>query len=321
MRHPIDLGAAAILRWGPESIRFFGDGWGDEDLLEPIDFGGFPAEPIDVRWLTSRTTDTTVVRHGTFVSPLELLPSRARHGSVISIEPHEPTDRAVVLMPAWNEHEPSVRVALAQRLSEHGIRSLILENAYFGSRHPDPHGGHPIRTVSDFMLMGASACIEARCLLAGLRAEGATVGVAGYSMGGNTAALVGGSMPFPVAVAALAVSHSPAPVFLDGVLWYGVAWDALGGHDAAEELREVLGRVSVLHLPPPPHVGHAVLVGATTDAYIPREATEALAAHWPGADLRWEPGGHATLVWLRKGRLVRAVTDAFDRVAGSSGSG
>ena len=25
-------------------------------------------------------------------------------------------------------------------------------------------------------------------------------------------------------------------------------------------------------------------------------------------------GGHATLVWLRKDRLVRAVTDAFDRL-------
>ncbi len=315
MRHPIDLGAAGILRWGPESIRFFGGGWGDPELLEPLDFANFPADPIDIQWLTTRTTDTTVIRHGTFISPLDLLPDRARRGSIIQIEPHEPTERTVVLMPAWNEHEPSVRVALAQRLARRGITSVILENAYFGSRHPDPHGGHPIRTVADFMLMGASACIEARCILAHFREETDQVGVAGYSMGGNTAALVGASMPFPVAIAALAVSHSPGPVFLDGVLWYGIAWDALGGPDVEDELREVLGQVSVLDLPPAPHVDHAVLVGARSDAYIPREATQALADHWPNADMRWEPGGHATLVWLRKSKLADAVVDAFDRMA------
>lgn len=217
-------------------------------------------------------------------------------------------------MPAWNEHEPRVRVALADRLGAHGITSVILENAYFGSRHPDPPGGHPIRTVADFMLMGASACIEAVGLLAGIREDGGTVGVAGYSMGGNTAALVGAAARFPVAIAALAVSHSPAPVFLDGVLWHGVEWDALGGPDSEDELRAVLGRVSVLDLPPPPHAERAVLVGARSDAYIPRSATQAVADHWSGADMRWEPGGHATLVWLRKDRLVSAVTDAFDRL-------
>ena len=318
MRHPIDLGAAGVLRWGPPSIRFFGDGWGDPDLLEPLDFANFPADPIDIQWLTTRTTDTTEIRHGTFVSPLEMLPERSRRGSIIAITPHEPTDRTVLLMPAWNEHEPSVRVALAQRLSERGIASVILENAYFGSRHPDPHGGHPIRTVSDFMLMGASACIEARCLLATLAGDGTRVGVGGYSMGGNTAALVGASMPFPTAIAALAVSHSPGPVFLDGVLWYGVNWDALGGVEAEDDLREVLGRVSVLHLDPPAHTASAVLVGARYDAYIPRSATQALADHWPDAEMRWESGGHATLVWLRKGRLADAVVDSFDRLEISS---
>lgn len=318
MRHPIDLAAGAILRWGPPGIRFFGGGWGDPDLLHPIDIASFPADPIPIQWLTTRSTEDAIVRRGTFLSPLDRLPRRSRRGSVISIAPKAPTERTVLLMPAWNEHEPRVRVALAERLTADGITSLILENAYFGSRHPDPSGGHPIRTVADFMLMGASACIEARGLLAGIRQAGGSVGVAGYSMGGNTAALVGAATPFPVAIAALAVAHSPAPVFLDGVLWHGVDWDALGGAGAEEELRAVLGRVSVLDVPAPAHTRRAVLVGARSDAYIPRSATIALADHWPGADMRWEPGGHATLVWLRKDRLVRAITDAFDRLEAAS---
>lgn len=314
MRHPIDLGSVAVLRYGPKDIRFFTDGWGPEDLLEPIDIMAIPADPLPVTWLSEKGDEHTIVRHGTFTSPLELLPRRARTGSVISITPRSQSSRSVVLMPAWNEHEPRVRVAIARILARRGIESIILESAYFGSRHPDPHSGHSIRTVSDFMVMGASACIEARGLLATLRDLGRTAGVAGYSMGGNTAALVSATVPFPVASAPLAASHSPAPVFLDGVLRHGIAWDALGGPEQAGRLRSVLGRVSVLHLDPPDHVRHAIIVGARSDAYIPATATRDLAEHWTGSTLRWEPGGHATLVWLRKERLATSIGEAFDRV-------
>jgi hypothetical protein len=313
MRHPVDLGSVAVLRFGPDHVRFFTDGWGDEDLLTPVDVTQVPVEPLAIRWLTSTTDAGVVIRHGTFTSPFELLPDRARQGSVVAVEPDTGWNRTVVLMPAWNEHEPHVRMALARRLSRHGISSIILENAYFGSRHPDPHGGHPIRTVSDFMLMGASAVIEARNILAAVRDQGMLVGVSGYSMGGNTAALVAASMPFPVAAAPLAAAYSPAPVFLGGVLRHGIAWDALGGTDQADRLGEVLGRVSVLSVPPPAHAANAIIVGARSDAYIPRATTDELADHWPGCELRWERGGHATLVWLRKDRLADAVIDAFDR--------
>lgn len=313
MRHLIDLGSVAVLRYGPKDIRFFTDGWGPRELLEPIDIMAMPADPLPVAWLSENGDEHTITRHGTFTSPLELLPSRARTGSVISIGPRSRSSRSVVLMPAWNEHEPRVRVAIARSLARRGIESIILENAYFGSRHPDPHSGHSIRTVADFMVMGASACIEARGLLATVRESGRTAGVAGYSMGGNTAALVTATVPFPVASAPLAASHSPAPVFLDGVLRHGIAWDALGGQDQANRLRSVLGRVSVLHLDPPDHARHAIIVAARSDAYIPASATMDLADHWPGSILRWEPGGHATLVWLRKERLANAIVEAFDR--------
>ncbi len=314
MRHPIDLGSVAILRYGPKDVRFFTDGWGPQHLLEPIDIMEVPADPLPVTWLSEKGDEHTITRHGTFTSPLDLLPIRARTGSVISIGPHSQPRRSVVLMPAWNEHEPRVRVALARSLARRDIESIILENAYFGSRHPDPHSGHSIRTVADFMVMGASACIEARGLLAMVRDSGRTGGVAGYSMGGNTAALVTATVPFPVASAPLAASHSPAPVFLDGVLRHGIACDALGGAEQAPRLRSVLGRVSVLNVDPPDHVRHAIVVGARSDGYIPASATKDLADHWTGSTLRWEPGGHATLVWLHKERLAAAINDAFDRL-------
>ena len=317
MRHPVDLSVVAILKAGPRDVRFFTDGWGDEDLLHP-DLSRLDSAPLPIHWLTRERRDDIVVTHGAFASPASHLPDRASRGSVLLVEPEVETDRIVVLMPAWNEHEPHVRVALARRLAARGVSSVILENAYFGSRHPDPAEGHPIRTVADFMVMGESACVEATGILAWLVGTGRQIGVAGYSMGGNTAAIVAASVPFPVAAAPLAASHSPSPVFLDGVLRHGISWDALGGIGEADRLRDVLLRVSVLDIPARPHVQQAVIVGARSDAYIPQSAVADLADHWPGAELRWEPGGHATLVWLRKDRLADAVVDSFDRMYGPS---
>lgn len=314
MKHPIDLGAAAVLRLGPDRLRFFSDGWGDEGGLAPPDPALFRFDPLPVTWLTHDARRGYRLSHGTFTSPVDDLPPRARQGSVVRVLPPHRPERIVVLMPAWNEHEPRVRIALASRLADAGIGSIILENAYFGSRHPDPDAGHPITTVSDFMVMGRSAVLEAGGILAWLRADHPQIGVAGYSMGANTAALVAATVPFPVAVAALAASHSPAPVFLDGVLRNGIAWEPLGGECAADRLREVLSGVSVLGIPPTQHLSAAVIVGARSDAYIPRRATRQLAEHWVGSQLRWEPGGHATLVWFRKNRLAAAVIDAFERL-------
>jgi dienelactone hydrolase len=315
MQHPVDRLSGLLLDHGPDRLKFFSDGWGDPAHAIPTDIVDVPPQPLPITWLSQTTEDETMVKHGSFTSPFEPLPHRAQKGSILSMEPAGvTTTRVVLLMPAWNEHEPRVRVALARRLAKRGIRSLILENPYYGTRHPDPTEGQPIRTVSDFMVMGGAAVSEARGILSWLDQEGFEIGVSGYSMGGNTAALASATVPFPVATAALAASHSPGPVFLDGVLRNGIAWDALGGADQEQALRTALSSVSVLDIEPQPHTAAAVVVGARSDAYVPRTATEALAGHWPGSDLRIIPGGHATLVWFRKNTLADAIVDAFDRL-------
>jgi len=318
MRHPVDRAAAVALRFGPADNRFFSEGWGDEALLEPPEISKVPPAPLDVRWVTASETRDVRIAHGVFTSPVETLPGRARLGSALRVLPPHDPHRMVVLMPAWNEHEPRVRVALAHHLAQRGIGSIVLENAYFGSRRPDTADAHPIRTVADFMVMGSSAVIEARSILAALGGTHVEIGVSGYSMGGNTAALVAASVPFRVATAPLAASHSPAPVFLDGVLRSGIAWDALGGEGSADRLRRVLGSVSVVNLDPRSHLSSAVIVAARSDAYIPAGATRKLAEHWPGSLLLLAPGGHATLVWLRKRLLADAIESAFDRTYGRS---
>jgi pimeloyl-ACP methyl ester carboxylesterase len=141
------------------------------------------------------------------------------------------------------------------------------------------------------------------------------MGVSGYSMGGNISALIGAAAGFPVAMAPLAASHSPGPVFLDGVISHGIQWDALGGRDQEPLLREALSSVSVLGLPAPPWSGAAVLVAGRSDGFIPRTAIERLHRHWPGSELRWRRGGHATLLWRQRPVLAGAIADSFERLA------
>jgi hypothetical protein len=315
MIHPVDRLAGLALSRGPSHMKFFTQGWGDISFMNPSEFLAAPPVPITIEWLSQSTTSAGfVVEHGAFNSPAPHLPHRSKVANVLSISPPTPTDRVVVLMPAWNEHDPKVRVAIAKHLAATGVRSLILENPFYGTRHPDADGGQPISTVSDFMIMGGAAVSEARGILTAEHTAGRSIGVSGYSMGGNTAAIVSATLDIPVATAPLAASHSPGPVFLDGVLNGGIDWEALGGLDNEQRLRDTLTGVSVLDLEPKPHHGKAIIVRAASDGYIPASATQELVDHWPGAELRVLRGGHASLVWFRKNQLASPIVDAFDNM-------
>ncbi len=312
MIHPIDRLGGTIVSRGPHRLRFFTDGWGDSSAIDAAGMPSGDPPPITIDWLSDSVDEGIGTSVGIFESPVATLPDHARHGAVTRILPEAGADRMVVLMAAWNEHDSRARFGIARRLAQRGIGSLVLENPYYGIRRPTDHDGQPIRTVADFFQMGIGAVTEGRGLLATVREEGFTPGVAGYSMGGNIAALVSSTMPFPVATAPLAASYSPAPVYLDGALRGGIDWAALGGESSAEpRLRETLLRASVLDRPAPDHVRHAVMVSARSDGYVPPAATQALHAHWPGSELRWVGGGHATLLWMHKGALAAAIDDSF----------
>ena len=316
MIHPIDRLAGLALKNGPTHLKFFTQGWGDPSLMDPSEILASPPPPTSIEWLTrSITSAGRVVEHGIFESPAPQLPRRSMVANVLAISPPQPTNRVVVLMPAWNEHDPRVRVAMAKLLADKGVRSLILENPFYGTRNPDPSGGQPITTVSDFMVMGGAAVSEARALLTAEYATGSAIGVSGYSMGGNTAAIVSATLDLPVATAPLAASHSPGPVFLDGVLNGGIDWEALGGRDQEQRLRDTLTGVSALALDPKPHLAKAIIVRAASDGYVPASATQQLVDHWPGSELRVLRGGHASMVWFRKDQMTTAIVDAFDRMA------
>jgi len=314
--HPIDLAVSWLFRFGPKSLRVFRDGWGLEAALEALDAAAMLGDPtpLEVAWGPTRSDRGMNIADGTFISPAPGLPAASRIASVRRVSPAAGGRRLVVIMAAWNDHGYATRTKLARLLAGRGIASVMLENPYYGTRRPVPD--QPIRTVADFAVMGRAAVIEGRSLLAHFSAD-RQVGITGYSMGGNIAALIGAFADRPVAIAALAASHSPSPVWLDGVIRHAVDWGALGGNGAADRLRAELAKATVLAVPARPHTRSAVIVGATRDGYVPPGAVADLHDHWPGSDLRWVDAGHATMIWRHKALLVNAVVDAFDRLEGA----
>ena len=136
MGHPIDRLGGVVVSRGPQRLRFFSDGWGDAAILESLELPTTGPEPVDIAWEAPSQGGETRISVGSFLSPIEGLPEASRIATVTKIEPSSGTDRLVVLMAAWNEHDPKARLALAKRLAAAGIGSLILENPYYGSRRP-----------------------------------------------------------------------------------------------------------------------------------------------------------------------------------------
>ncbi len=315
--HPIDRIAAVMIRRGPERLRIFPGGWGEQEYVDQLDdITTVQTTPpdLDISWSPTKHLGDRTIRDGRFGAITDV-PIAARTATIRIIEPAGGSNRLCLLMAAWNDHGYDTRQQLADELVLRGIGSLVLEIPYYGTRRLVGPDEQPIQTVADFARMGLGAVNEGRALLRHFRPN-YQMGVSGYSMGGNIGALVGAAAGFPVAMAPLAASYSPGPVFLDGVISNGIQWQALGGRQQEDRLRAALTAASVLRLPVPPWADSAVLVAARGDGFIPTSAVEQLHHHWTGSELRWRPGGHATLLWRQRGVLADAISDSFDRVAG-----
>ncbi len=310
--HPIDRGAGLALRFLGDEGRVFRDGWGDTGLLSQLDitFVTAPAE-LTIEWGRPREQAGLVVTDAVFPSPLTLLPEPARTAHLRLIEPIAGADHVCLLLPAWNDEGFRTRTRLARRLALSHIGSLLLEAAFYGTRRVDGEGS-PIRTVADMALLSRSIVDEARAVAVDLAGRGARVGVSGYSMGGSLAGVTAATLDIPLAVTLLAPAHSPRAVMFDGVLSRAVDWSALGA-GAHDRLSAVLDLGSVLRVPPSRPTERAVIVGAKGDGFVRPETTLAIHEHWPGSELLWVNGGHASLLWTRQDVLSRAIVRGFER--------
>ncbi len=316
--HVLDL----LFGYAARGPRFFQDGWGDRalcDEIDPVALAARPPPQIGLRLAKARSAFGGLLSEGSFESPEERLPACARTARVRLLLPDGTVRGVAVHLAASGDQGFSVRLRFAAPLLQHGLGALVLENAFYGARRPANQPRHAVRSISDLHLMGAATFQEGRALLRWLRDERQVplVGITGYSMGGQLAAMVGAADPFPCAVIPVAAPCAPDSVLREGVLHHLLEWAAIAaGGDAAlarHALCEHLSRFSVTTLPPPVLPEAALVVGAAEDGFVPPRESERIAQHW-GAELRWLPAGHVSAVLRHQGEMREAIADAFERL-------
>lgn len=317
--HLLDLFFGMAAR-GP---RFFEDGWGDRAIVDALDLDELAsrrAEPIAVRLGPAAPAFGGIVREGTFTSPEARLPACARTARIRMLLPKGETRGVAVHLAASADQGFGMRLRFAAPLLAQGIGAVVLENAYYGLRRPARQVAHAVRSVSDLGLMGAATVQEGRSLLRWLRAELGfrLVGVTGFSMGGQMAAMVGATTDFPAAVVPIAASCSPDTVLRHGALRHAALFSKLcceGETEAVarEALLALLARFSVTSLPAPVLPAAAIVVGTRDDGIVPPDDMRKIAEYW-GAELRWLPAGHVSAVLRYQGAMRQAIADAFRRL-------
>lgn len=317
--HLLDLLFGVVAR-GP---RFFSDGWGDRALChatDPVELARFDPPLVNVTLGPPRRAHGGLLQEGSFASPERCLPACARQARFRLLLPERRPTGVAIHLAASGDQGFDLRLRFAAPLLARGLGALVLENPFYGARRPANQLRHAVRSVSDLHLMGRATFAEGRALLRWLvEVRGiARVGVTGYSMGGQLAAMVGASWPGPVAVVPVAPTCSPDSVLRDGVLRHVVHWRAIAGASGDEqrsrrELLAHLARFAVTALPPPRLPRAAIVLGTRGDGVVPPADMERIARHW-GAELRWLPAGHVTAVLLHQGDMRRALADAFDRL-------
>lgn len=303
----------AYVRLSPR-LRCFEDGWGDEaQLAEGLDasWRGQIPEPARIAWTRGRVHGPLAIREGTMRSLEPGLPDESRIARVRLLTPRSGSTGALAIaLAAWGDEGFDARRRVYGPVLAQGISLLCVENPLYGGRRRIGQRGAELRTVSDFVLMGRSTVAETRGLIAWARAEGyPRVGVVGFSMGGQMAAMTAALCPWPIRVVAVAPSATPATVFLDGPLGNDLRWSLLGDGGRAR-LREVMESLSVLALPPPVAPELARLVGTRSDAIVRPGDVGAIARHW-GIHPRWIDDGHVSAIALRPHALAQSVIDVF----------
>ncbi len=311
---------AGATRW---PLRFFAEGFGDHAVIQRLSDEEVldPPRPIEVELSAPRLVGGFAEQLGAFPSPVaDELPEAVARAHFLWLRPAH-ARATVLLFAATGDTTYARRRVLARALAQAGIGSVLLENPYYGRRRPKGQIGAYLRRVSDLLLMGRATIEEGRSLLAWLRARGCEqLGVAGYSMGGHMAAVVGATAPFPVAIAPASAGITVRPIFTEGLLSRQIAWRRLareaGGVEVARRrLDAALGVVDLDREPAPEWTQGVVLSAARADGYVRPETVHALHRHWSGAELRWHGGGHVSAFLLGRSGHAAAIGDALERMA------
>ncbi|KAL2652340.1 hypothetical protein R1flu_020468 [Riccia fluitans] len=333
------------LRLAPQ---FFTGGWGGQNMLmleqitkqllqqglQQVSAQHWPPPVVRPVWKTVWESRNARLQEGIFSTPCEdvvrqALPVESQIGRVRLLTPknvprHESS--CVVHLAGTGDHGFERRLRLGGPLLKDNIATLVLESPYYGNRRPKGQRGARLLCVSDLLLLGRATIEESRALLHWLDQEEGygKLGVCGLSMGGVHAAMVGSLHPKPLATVPLLAPHSAAAAFCEGILQYGLAWEALMRDEAAaagmtlekakERMRTILSLTDITKFPIPKNPRAVIFVAATDDGYIPKYSMQQLHAAWPESEVRWVTGGHVSSFILHNKAFQQAIRDGLRRL-------
>jgi pimeloyl-ACP methyl ester carboxylesterase len=231
-------------------------------------------------------------------------------------DPTRVRTRALVYVHGWLEAGPWIEdaVFLPRLYEELDVDVLHLQLPFHGARNPETawfHGeffwsGDLVRTVEAVR----QSCIDARTLVAWLRAQGYTeVGVTGISLGGSIAMLLACVAPVPDYIVPI-LSHLNLAEAVDdaAILWRVKADLERFGIDRAQR-RDIFRRLGLGALLPLLAPERQLWIMARDDAYIAASIVEEQWHAWGEPPIDWLPGGHMTFP-LSLGRIIES-TRAF----------
>ena len=306
--------------------KFFSNGIGDKVYLESlfalVDNISCPA-PVEINFGKTQKYFGIEMTEGTFISPQnKILPaeSRVAHLKVILPENHSKDTPVVLHMAGTGDIGFKRReVFLAIPLAKQGIGSIILESPYYGLRKPHGQEGMYILEASDLFKMVHANFEEGRSIIDFFKDKFKTLGVTGFSMGGQTSMMIGFNHPSVKALIPCVAPHSPIPVFLEETLKDSIDWHALELDLIAEGISptEYLARFfSVsdmttfprIHVPPSREI-----IAATGDAYVPKRSSEQISIALENTPITWLNGGHVSTLVLESAIVREKIKTAMLR--------
>jgi len=205
--------------------KFFNNGVGDKVYLESL-FAQVDNIPIpykvDISFGKTQRYFGIQSTEATFVSPQKnILPveSRVAHFKMILPENANRSTPVVLHMPGTGDIGFKRReVFLAIPLAKQGIGSIILESPYYGLRKPHDQEGMYIQEASDLFKMVHANFEEGRAIVEYFKDHFDTIGITGFSMGGQTSIMIGLNHASVKALIPCVAPHSPIPVFIEETL-------------------------------------------------------------------------------------------------------
>ena len=305
---------------------FFSQGWGDlsevQNFTNPSYFLNInPKIRLHIEKTTQHLDHQTIEAY--FRSPMkhDFFPKESKIAHVKFVLPLGATKETPVCLHLASTGDQGYKRRynwMAKPLIKMGIGSVILENPYYGIRKPKHQVGVFLDSVTDLILMGSAAVIEAKSILLWLKEQKyKNIGITGISMGGSLSAIAGSLVDFPVAISSCLPSHSPSAVFTEGEMRKVCAWDKLSENQSEDPMNYFSNLVQfcdISKLPRPQNPKSAILLAAKSDAFIPTNSVYQISKSWPGSELRWVKGGHVTSVMFRRGEFHQAIKDSFLRL-------